>query len=81
MHSIQKTASFISGAATCPALFPSIATSTSTGSKPKPKKHHELGDQELTTLRNAQAEPERERDAKRQIEEKPTPLHPNNKRT
>ena len=38
--------------------------------KTEAKKHHELGDQELTALRNAQAEAEREREAKRQIEEK-----------
>lgn len=38
--------------------------------KAEAKKHHELGDQELTALRNAQAEAEREREAKRQIEEK-----------
>lgn len=38
--------------------------------KAEAKKHHELGDQELTALRNAQAEDEREREAKRQIEEK-----------
>ena len=38
--------------------------------KAEAQKHHELGDQELTALRNAQAEAEREREAKRQIEEK-----------
>ena len=38
--------------------------------KTEAKKHHELGDQELTALRNAQAEAERELEAKRQIEEK-----------
>lgn len=38
--------------------------------KAEAQKHHELGDQELTALRNAQAEAERELEAKRQIEEK-----------